>query len=1299
MAETIIERSIEKDLQESYIDYAMSVIIGRAIPDVRDGLKPVHRRILFAMNELGNHHNKPHKKSARIVGDTMGKYHPHGDAPIYEALVRMAQDFSMRYMLADGQGNFGCFTQDTKVALVDGRNLSFEELINEDRQGKKNYTFTIDKKNEIKIAEIKNPRLTRKNADLIKVILDNGEEIRCTPNHKFMLRSGNYKEAKDLQHLESLMPLYSRLSTKAEDPNIVGYKMVYNPAKENWAYAHHLADIWNLEHAIYVMGTGRIRHHINFDKLDNNPQNIRRIGWKEHWKLHYELTSQKHKNDPEYRKKLQEGRIKFWSDEANKKKLSERTSKMNKNNWKNPSYRVKKIAQLKKALAKPENKKILSEHAKKNIRKLWSRSDFKQLMSKIKSKEMKERWENGDSTLRKFTSEESKKIWSNPEHRNKISNKMKKIWLGEGYRKAMSEKAKLQWANEDYKKYMVTAYKNKWKNDADLRNLFLPILRENGKKAHYCRFLKLCGIIIKKHGFLDARVYEEERKNYGSRKGEGIILYEKALQKFFNNDEHILLVEMGLEKINHKVASVVFLNQKEDVYDLTVDETHNFALASGVFVHNSIDGDPPAAMRYSEVRLDKLAEEMLSDIDKETVDFLPNFDGTLKEPTVLPSKFPNLLINGSSGIAVGMATNMPPHNLNEIVDATVAVIDGADENTILGIVKAPDFPTGGEIVGKGGVYNAYKTGRGTIRLRGKAEIDEKKHIIRITEIPYQITKTAIIEAIAESAKEKRIEGIRGIHDRSDKEGIEVIVELSRDANPEVVLNQLYVHSPLETTFGIINLAIVGKEPKVLPLYSLITQFIEFRKEMVTNRCEFELKIAAERAHILEGLRIALDNIDAVVSFLKGSKDVEGARSGLISKYSLSEKQANAILDMKLQRLISLERKKIDDEYSELKKTIDRLKEILSDVKKVLQIIKDELIEIKSRYGDERRTRILDIEGDIVTEDLIPNDDVVVVITQRGYIKRMLLSEYKSQHRGGKGVIGAETKEEDYVRDLVVTKNKNYMLFFTVKGRVFWLKAYQIPESGRYATGKTLVNLLDLKEEKVNSWITVDQFNENEFLVMLTKNGILKRTSLMNFSNPRKNGVIAITLKENDYLVDVVKTDGKRELILATKFGQAIRFDENEARELGRTGQGVIGIRLKDDQDAVVGIAVCKKPSLLTITENGYGKRTPIDEYRVQGRGGSGVINMKTEGRNGNVVGIGAVDENDEVIVITTGGQVIRTFIKDISVIGRNTQGVRIIRLDENAKEKVANFAVVHKEDVKTENGKNENDASTAPAAV
>jgi len=717
------------------------------------------------------------------------------------------------------------------------------------------------------------------------------------------------------------------------------------------------------------------------------------------------------------------------------------------------------------------------------------------------------------------------------------------------------------------------------------------------------------------------------------------------------------------------------------VYDSLVRMAQSFSLrymlVDGQGNFGSIDADNAAAMRYTECRLMKIAEEMLQDIDKETVDFTPNFDGTLKEPVVLPSKVPNLLINGSSGIAVGMATNMPPHNLNEIVDGLIAVIDGASEEQLFSIVKGPDFPTGGEIVGRAGIYAAYKTGRGIIKIRGKCETDTKRHAIIIREIPYQVIKTTIIEAIANAVRDKRIEGVRGVHDRSDREGIEVVIELSRDANPEVVLNQLYAHTPLESTFGIINLVLVGKEPKVLGLQSMITEFIEFRKEIVRKRSIFELKIAEERSHILEGLLKALGQIDSIVTFLKASKDVAEARAGLIAKYTLSEKQANAILDMKLQRLIALERQKIEDEHKELQKTIVWLKEVLADINKILKIIKDELLEIKQKYGDARRTAILDIENEITIEELIPNDEVVVIITQRGYIKRISLNEYHAQHRGGKGVIGAETKEEDFVNDLVVTKNHNHMLFFTDYGRVFWLKAYQIPEAGRYATGKTIVNLLDLKEEKITSWISVPEFKEDEFLVMATKNGIVKRTSLSNFNNPRKNGVIAITLKDKDQLVDVAKTDGKQTVLIATKFGQAIRFSEEETRELGRTGQGVIGIRM-DEKDEVISLAICKKPTILTITENGYGKRTHIDEYRPQGRGGSGVINIKTEGRNGNVVAVHAVEDNDEIILMTTGGQAIRVPVKDISVIGRNTQGVRVIKLDES-KEKVASFAVVHKE--------------------
>ncbi len=716
------------------------------------------------------------------------------------------------------------------------------------------------------------------------------------------------------------------------------------------------------------------------------------------------------------------------------------------------------------------------------------------------------------------------------------------------------------------------------------------------------------------------------------------------------------------------------------IYDSLVRMAQPFSLrytlVDGQGNMGSIDGDNPAAMRYTEVRMAKVTAQMLEDIEKETVSFIDNFDGTIKEPTVLPSKVPNLLINGSSGIAVGMATNMPPHNIGEVIDATISVIDGEDETVAISKIQGPDFPTGGIIVGRGGILSAQKTGRGIIRLRSKMTKDEKKNAIIITEIPYQVTKTAVIDSIVEAVKNKKIDGISGVHDRSDKDGMEVIIDIKRGHDIDVVMNQLYAHTQTQTTFGIINLALVGKEPRVMGTIELISEFLKFRKEIVTKRSQFELKEAQARAHILEGLRIALQNIDPIVNFLRKSKDLDEARAGLIKDYSLSEIQANAILEMRLSKLISLEREKIENEYAELVKLIKHLNEVLSDSKKILEIIKKELLEVREKYSDERRTQIIEDDGDATIEDLIPNKEVVVLISARGYVKRVPLEEYRSQHRGGKGVIGTETKEEDVVQDVIVTKTHNYLLLFTNKGRVFWMKAYQIPEGSRYATGKTLVSLLALEDEKITSWISVENFNENEFLVMATKSGIVKRTALSNFSNVRKTGIIAITLKENDQLIEVIKTDGKQEVLIATAKGQAIRFKEEDAREIGRTGQGVIGIRFSEEEDSVIGITCANKPHIMTITENGFGKRTPIEDYRLQGRGGSGVINIKVEGRNGNVIGVKAVSDDDGLFVISSKGQTIRTPVKDLSIIGRNTQGVRIIRLDEG--ESVASFAIVPK---------------------
>ena len=677
------------------------------------------------------------------------------------------------------------------------------------------------------------------------------------------------------------------------------------------------------------------------------------------------------------------------------------------------------------------------------------------------------------------------------------------------------------------------------------------------------------------------------------------------------------------------------------IYDSMVRMAQDFSmrypLVEGQGNFGSIDGDAAAAMRYTEVRLNRLAEEMLADLEKETLDFAQNFDATLREPLVLPSRVPNLIVNGSSGIAVGMATNMPPHNLSEAVDGLVAMIDKPDIglDAMQRIIRGPDFPTGGYIVGRRGIMEAYATGRGIIRVRGKAEIverskGEKKQVIEITELPYQVNKAEFISNVAELARDKKLEGISDIADRSDREGMCIEIMLKKDANGDVVLNQLYAHTALEGTFGINNLALVANEPKTLPLLPLLREFLNHRLEVVKRRSAFELRVAKERKHIVEGLLLALAKIDAVIKVVKAARD---QLAELMSGFGLSKPQADAILEMKIRKLSLLESAKLREEDSELAKTIDYLAGVLADEKKIYGLIRGELLELRQKYGDKRRTEIVEDDGEVELEDLIAEEDVAVIITQDDYIKRVPISEYKAQRRGGRGVIGSETKEEDQIKDILLASTHDYLLFFTGKGNVHWLKVHRIPSGGRYAMGKAIVNLLSLEGEKIAAWVKTRKFEEKEYLVMLTRNGIVKRSSMMDYSNPRKGGIIAITLKEGDTLIDAKKTDGRRQLIIATKDWQAIRFAEDEVREIGRTGQGVIGIRLSE-KDSVAGMATDECATLLTVTENGYGKRTDMTEYRLQSRGGSGVINIKTEGRNGEVVGIAAVKDSDELLLVS-----------------------------------------------------------------
>ncbi len=722
------------------------------------------------------------------------------------------------------------------------------------------------------------------------------------------------------------------------------------------------------------------------------------------------------------------------------------------------------------------------------------------------------------------------------------------------------------------------------------------------------------------------------------------------------------------------------------VYDALVrlaqDFNMRYPLVDGQGNFGSIDGDPPAAYRYTEVRLTRLAEEMLVDIDKETVDLTPNFDGTTEEPTVLPSKIPNLIINGSSGIAVGMATSIPPHNLGEIVDALVMMIDNPDVTIeeLSDVIKGPDFPTGGVIHGRQGIIDAYKTGRGLIKVRARVRIEQDKgETIIITELPYQVNKARLVEKIAGLVREKKIEGISDIRDESDRDGIRVVLELKRGEMAQVALNQLYKHTQMESTFGIIMLSIVNGQPRVMGIKSLLWHFLQHRREVILRKTGYELREAQEKAHILEGLRIALQHLDEVISIIRKSKNPESALEGLIKTFLLTKTQAQAILDMKLQRLTGLEREKIINDYKDTLKEIERLNAILTSDALVNNIIRQELIEIKQNYSDLRRTEILEETKEITIEDLIKEEEMVITISHQGYIKRNPLAIYRSQRRGGKGLMGMETGEEDFVEQLFLARTHDYLFFFTNRGRLYWLKVYQAPEVSRVAKGKAIVNLINIREdEKVTTVfpVTLNQVQGREelYLFKATKKGIVKKTPLIAYSNPRSKGINAITLNPDDELIGVRITDGKRDIILSTKKGLSIRFNEKDVREKGRVAHGVRGIRLAENDEVVSVDVLDEKTTLLTVTENGYGKRTLSEEYRVQSRGGKGIITLKITPKKGNVVGILEVTDEDEVIIIASSGKLIRLRASNIPTIGRHTQGVRLIDIGEE--ERVVSIARV-----------------------
>ena len=714
------------------------------------------------------------------------------------------------------------------------------------------------------------------------------------------------------------------------------------------------------------------------------------------------------------------------------------------------------------------------------------------------------------------------------------------------------------------------------------------------------------------------------------------------------------------------------------VYDAMVRLAQDFAtpypLVEGQGNFGSVDGDGAAAMRYTEARLSKLSMEMVRDLEKETVDFYPNFDETLMQPAVMPSRFPNLLVNGSSGIAVGMATNIPPHNLGEVIDGVVCMIDNPEctVDDLMQCVKGPDFPTGGVILGRRGIYDTYHTGRGRIVVRARSEIEEmpnNRQRIVVTEIPYMVNKAKLIEKIAEMVHDKTVEGISDIRDESDRRGMRIVIELKRDTNASVVLNTLYKHTQLQDTFGAIMLALVDGEPKVLSLKQIIFHYLQHQEDVIRRRTKYDLDKAEARSHILEGLMIALDNIDEVIALIRASRTAQDARDGLMSRFGLTERQAQAILDMRMQRLTGLERDKIEAEYAELQKLIAYYKEVLADERKLLGIIKDEILEIKRKYADERKTEISAMDGEIDMLDLIDEEDMVVTMTHFGYVKRLPKTTYRAQRRGGKGVVGATTREEDFVEQMYVTSTHDPLMFFTNRGRVYQLNCYEIPEAGRTARGTAIVNLLQLDPgEKVTAMLPIPQEKtEGHYLVMATKQGIIKRTELSEFANLRKAGLIAIVLREDDALIGVALTDGSYEMLLGTRSGMAIRFPESDMRPIGRNAMGVKAIELDGGDEVVDMCPVSPDMKVLSITENGYGKRTEIDEYRVQSRGGKGIKAMNLTAKTGALTCQLLVHEDEDILLITDDGTLIRMPVADISTLGRNTQGVRLMRVEDGCK--------------------------------
>ena len=1483
----VINVSIEDEMRQSYLDYAMSTIIARALPDVRDGLKPVHRRILMAMSDLNLTPAGQHRKSAKIVGECfvagtlvstprglvpieslnigdevytqtairpvtqtyvmppqplrevefhngttlrctpgqqfkawtpdltavwktaeelapgdfviarefaktnslpadkgavvpylpsraaldatdslhavivrdfvchgisfvqvqairesgeevtydiqvdidhefiangvlvhncMGNYHPHGDVALYATMVRMAQDFNMRYPLVDGQGNFGCFTGDTKIKLLDGTDKSFAELANLPAE-EVFPVYSVNADGDIVVGEGRHARVTRRDASLVEVTLDNGECIRCTPDHRFLLRDGRYKEAQNLTPADSLMPGY--FDTTPVKAGLNDYLRIQQPKTGEYEFVHCLADKYNAQKGLARPTSGAfVRHHKNFNRWDNRPSNIERMAFLEHIHVHAAHLAELWQ-DENFRQAQRQGVMRYYDQhpevrQARRESISlqNRDETFRRQNGKRVSAALKakyaadptscaEISRRMKALWADADYRVRMSAALVGIEKRPLTSEQKERVAQILSEKSRAMWGDdvkraeiiaaiteamSSETLRAKLSENTKSLWRDPEYRAKygeahFSRMAQTLWADPATREMHREKITQQWQDESFRAanraarqkdharrleqnpdYMTDvaahaarALTEKWKSEDYKRQVMRQKIARYGSSllAQFGR-----------EGVTPEQYKASRTQNWIPRLGNALTYY--------SSFEELL---DAAQTYNHKVVSVRWIDGKADVYDITVDEHHNFLLASGVFVHNSIDADPPAAQRYTEARMTPFAMEMLQDLDRETVDWTENYDQTRREPVVLPGKFPNFLCNGGSGIAVGMATNIPPHNLREIVDGAIHLLDNpdADLEELLTFIKGPDFPTAGLILGMKGIRQAYATGRGSVIMQARTSIEpieNGRNQIVVTELPYQVIKSRLIEQIADLVKQKKIEGIADLNDYSDRTGMKIVIILKREAYPRKVLNFLLKHTPLRTSFGVNMLALVDGQPRILTIKDALGHFLAHRREVIVRRTLFELNKAKARAHILEGLQIALDFLDEIIALIRASRTPEIARNEMMGRFALSQMQADAILVMQLRALTGLERDRLENEYKELLKQIAFYEDILATPARVTAIIKQELRQLRDKYGDERRSRIVPMEAEeIGDEDLIPEEEMIVSITRDGYIKRVPKETYPTQHRGGKGRIGAATKEEDTIEHLFVATTHHYILFFTDRGRVYRLKAYEVPQTSRTAMGTAIINLINIQPgERITATVPMKEYKDVEgFLLFATQCGEVKRTPLAEFVNLRNNGLIVFDIEDNDALRWVAHTTGTDEIILVTRKGMSIRFAETELTPRSRSAGGVRGITLSEAKDDhLVGMAVIQNDlDLLVIGERGISKRTPLKDYRSQSRGGKGILTMSLTEKTGDIVDAKIVSPEDRLLIMTREGITIQLRVDDIRSASRNTQGVRAINLAED----------------------------------